>query len=57
VIEDCCLAPGADRLFDHEAVYLPRTVFQHEADARAAGAAVEKVCAHVGELALLAAEH
>jgi len=46
--------PGADRLFDEEAVYLPRATFLHEADARATATAIEKVCANAQQLVALA---
>ncbi|MBM4050659.1 MAG: hypothetical protein FJ279_36645 [Planctomycetes bacterium] len=42
--------PGADRLFDHEAVYLPRHLLLREPDARAAAAAIQKVCSNIGPL-------
>jgi len=42
--------PNADRLFDHEAVYLPRHLLLREPDARAAAAAIQKVCSNIGPL-------
>ena len=46
---------NAERLFDHEAVNIPRNVLLHERDARAAAEAIEKVCAATAKLASFAA--